>query len=60
MFLEIATTLGALFGAFLSSHIPTGALSIIFGLILLQAHGKQVDSTRVQELRFCRILWPHA
>lgn len=37
MFLEIATTLGALFGAFLSSHIPTGALSIIFGLILLQA-----------------------
>ncbi len=37
MFLEIATTLGALFGAFLSSHIPTSALSIIFGLILLQA-----------------------
>jgi hypothetical protein len=37
MFLEIATTLGALFGAFLSSHIPISALSIIFGLILLQA-----------------------
>jgi uncharacterized membrane protein YfcA len=37
MFLEIATTLGALFGAFLSSHIPTSALSIIFGLILLHA-----------------------
>jgi uncharacterized membrane protein YfcA len=37
MFLEIATTLGALFGAFLSSHVPTTALSIIFGLILLQA-----------------------
>ena len=37
MFLEIATTLGALFGAFLSSHVPASALSIIFGLILLQA-----------------------
>ncbi len=37
MFLEIATTLGALFGAYLGAHIPTGALSIIFGVVLLQA-----------------------
>ncbi len=37
MFLEIATTLGAIFGAFLGTHIPTNILSIIFGLILLQA-----------------------
>lgn len=37
MFLEIATTLGAIFGAFIGTHIPTTALSIIFGLILLQA-----------------------
>jgi uncharacterized membrane protein YfcA len=37
MFLEIATTLGALFGAFLSTHIPTGALSAVFGIVLLQA-----------------------
>ena len=37
MFLEIATTLGAVFGAFLAAHIPTGALSIIFGIILLQS-----------------------
>jgi uncharacterized membrane protein YfcA len=37
MFLEIATTLGAIFGAFLGSHIPTAALSVIFGLILLQS-----------------------
>src|SRR6201985_5695 len=36
MFLEIATTLGALFGAFLAPHISTSALSVIFGLILLQ------------------------
>ena len=37
MFLEIATTLGALFGAFIATRIPTSSLSIIFGLILLQA-----------------------
>ena len=37
MFLEIATTFGALFGAFLSTRIPTSALAIIFGLALLQA-----------------------
>jgi uncharacterized protein len=37
MFLEIATTLGAVFGALLAAHIPTNALSIIFGIILLQA-----------------------
>ncbi len=37
MLLEIATTLGALFGAFLGTHIPTRALSIVFGIILLQA-----------------------
>jgi uncharacterized protein len=37
MFLEIATTLGALGGAFLGTHIPTSYLSVIFGLVLLQA-----------------------
>jgi len=37
MFLEIATTLGALFGAFLGGHIPTAGLGVIFGLILLQS-----------------------
>jgi uncharacterized membrane protein YfcA len=37
MFLEIATTLGALFGAFLGGRMPTAGLGIIFGLILLQS-----------------------
>ena len=37
MFLEIATTLGALAGAFLNTHISTGVLSILFGLVLLQS-----------------------
>jgi uncharacterized protein len=35
MFLEIATTIGALCGAFLATVISTKALSIIFGLVLL-------------------------
>ncbi len=35
MFLEIATTLGALLGAFLATRIPTSALAIIFGFMLL-------------------------
>ncbi len=37
MFLEIATTAGALAGAFLSSRTPTSVLSIIFGAVLLHA-----------------------
>lgn len=35
MFLEIATTLGAVAGAFLSARIPTPALAVIFGVVLL-------------------------
>src|ERR1700733_4302907 len=37
MFLEIATTLGALAGAFLATRAPTSVLSVIFGLVLLHA-----------------------
>jgi uncharacterized membrane protein YfcA len=37
MFLEIATTLGALLGAFLATRAPTSILSVIFGLVLLHA-----------------------
>lgn len=37
MFLEIATTLGALFGAFLGTRVPTASLAIIFGAILLHS-----------------------
>ena len=37
MFLEIATTLGAVCGAWLGTHVPTRALAIVFGVVLLQA-----------------------
>ncbi len=35
MFLEIATTLGAIFGAYLASRISTHAIGITFGIVLL-------------------------
>ena len=37
MFLEIATTIGAVFGALLSGKVPTSALAIVFGVVLLHA-----------------------
>ncbi len=35
MFLEIATTLGALLGAFLATRVPSNAIAIVFGAVLL-------------------------
>src|SRR5215469_7238806 len=35
MFLEIATTFGALLGAFIASMVPTPAIAIVFGAMLL-------------------------
>lgn len=35
MFLEIATTIGALAGAFVAVHLPTSVIAIIFGGVLL-------------------------
>jgi uncharacterized membrane protein YfcA len=51
MFLEIATTLGALFGAFLGAHVSTRILAVIFGVMLLQAawqaaHGHEEPHAR--------------
>jgi uncharacterized protein len=37
MFLEIATTTGALCGALLATRLPTPALGVVFGLVLLYA-----------------------
>ena len=37
MFLEIATTLGALVGAVLAVHVTTHVIAIVFGLVLAQA-----------------------
>ena len=37
MFLEIATTLGAIAGAVLAAHVTTHVIAIVFGLVLIQA-----------------------
>jgi uncharacterized protein len=37
MFLEIATTLGALGGAVIALHVPTAVIAVLFGLILLHS-----------------------
>ena len=37
MFLEIATTIGAILGAILATHVTTHVIAIVFGLVLLQA-----------------------
>ncbi len=35
MFLEVATTIGAVVGAFLATRTPTRALAVVFGVVLL-------------------------
>ena len=57
MFLETATTAGALAGAALALHVPTAAIAIVFGLVLLYSafrsirhrveHGAHLKSSRL-------------
>jgi uncharacterized protein len=35
MFLEVATTVGAVFGAYLATRVPTRALAMVFGVVLI-------------------------
>lgn len=35
MFLEVATTLGALMGAYLTTRVPASAIAVVFGVVLL-------------------------
>ncbi|HWA98618.1 MAG TPA: sulfite exporter TauE/SafE family protein [Pirellulales bacterium] len=46
MFLEIATTLGALAGAYLASYLPTSWIAMIFGLVLLYSAWLSLRSRR--------------
>src|SRR5512142_1701164 len=46
MFLEIATTLGAIAGAHLTSVVPTSALAVILGLVLLYSAWQSFRSRR--------------
>ena len=46
MFLEIATTLGALLGAYLAAKVPTRALAILFGGVLIYSAAVSWRSSR--------------
>ncbi|MGC2163769.1 MAG: sulfite exporter TauE/SafE family protein [Silvibacterium sp.] len=48
MFLEIATTLGALFGAYLTARISTHAIGIIFGVVLLYSAFASLKKKRMR------------
>jgi hypothetical protein len=57
MFLEIATTVGALIGASLALWVPTSAIAIIFGVVLLysaylssRSPAERIDSDRADPL----------
>ncbi len=47
MFLEVATTLGALLGAFIATKLSTSVIAIIFGLILI--HSSYLTIKRISE-----------
>lgn len=59
MFLETATTIGAIVGAGIALHVPTSAIAIVFGLVLLysaflsgrhrEEHGPQLQSSKLAE-----------
>jgi len=46
MFLEIATTLGAIGGALLSARLPTSRIAVIFGIVLLASAWFSLRSRR--------------
>ena len=52
MFLEIATTLGAVFGAYLAGRVPTRALAVIFGLVLLYSAWLSWQQSRSPEAAY--------
>ena len=52
MFLEIATTLGALLGAWLTTRVPSHAIGVVFGVVLLYsayASVKKHEETHTQK-----------
>lgn len=57
MLLEIATTLGALAGAFLATHVSTETIAIIFGLVLIHSAYQSVFGA---ELHVSKSLKPDA
>jgi len=49
MFLEIATTLGAVLGAIIAAKMPSSAISIVFGTVLLHASYSSFRTRHIHE-----------
>jgi uncharacterized membrane protein YfcA len=49
MFMEIATTTGAVLGASLALHVPTSAIAVIFGLVLIYSAAMSLRAHDVTE-----------
>lgn len=49
MLLEVATTIGALLGAYLATRVTTHAIAIIFGLVLLQSAYQSLVKARAAD-----------
>jgi uncharacterized membrane protein YfcA len=50
MFLEVATTLGALGGAVIALHVPPDAIAVVFGLVLLHSAWVSFRASRGTEV----------
>ena len=50
IFLEMATSAGALFGAFLATRLPVSAIGVIFGLVLLYSAYQAISMKSEQSL----------
>lgn len=53
MLLEIATSLGAVVGAFLAARVPTAAIAVIFGVVLIHS-GYMSSRPRVESVEAAR------
>jgi len=58
MFLEIATTLGALLGATLATRVSTSAIAVVFGLVLIGSAYLSGDRVRKPNARLRLTRWP--
>ena len=60
MFLETATTVGAVVGAAIALHVPTSAIAIVFGIVLSTRLISLAGIARSTDRRCSRQSWPRS
>jgi uncharacterized protein len=58
MFLEIATTVGALVGATLTARLSTSLIAVVFGVVLISLRGYRADRVETISGAIKLIHWP--